>query len=90
MTILSEPGLSHAIINRKPQKAKGDDGEAAKKIEMAIAFRKWVTDVVLVSIRKHGGYIQGQELLDGPEKAELIAEMEFKITIFNGHEVTYD
>lgn len=45
---VNESGLYSLILrSRKPQ---------------AKAFRKWVTSVVLPSIRTHGGYIAGQEL----------------------------
>lgn len=38
--------------------------------ESAQKFRKWVTSVVLPSIRKHGGYINGMEVLSA-ESQEL-------------------
>lgn len=45
------------------------------RLEGAKAFKRWVTTEVLPSIRKHGGYISGQELLDDEEKADLLAEI---------------
>ena len=59
---INESGLYTLIIrSRKPE---------AKK------FRKWVTTEVLPSIRKNGGYIDGQETLSDDEliqKALLVA-----------------
>lgn len=46
--IISESGLYALILRSNKPEAR--------------AFRKWVTSVVLPSIRKHGGYIAGQEL----------------------------
>lgn len=48
VNVVSESGL-YSLVFR------------SRKVE-AQAFRKWVTSVVLPSIRKHGGYIAGQEL----------------------------
>lgn len=49
MTIVNESGLYSLILkSRKPE---------AKR------FKKWVTKDVLPSIRKHGGYLKGQEEL---------------------------
>lgn len=63
MTVISESGLYSAIMrSRKPE---------AKR------FKKWVTSEVLPSLRKHGGYIAGQEQ-DSPElimaKALMLAQ----------------
>lgn len=64
---INESGLYTLIIrSRKPE---------AKK------FRKWVTNEVLPSIRKNGGYIVGQETLSEDEliqKALLIATNKLK------------
>lgn len=49
--IISESGLFAAILRSRRKEAKD--------------FRKWVTSVVLPSIRQHGGYAKGQE--DLPE-----------------------
>ena len=60
---VTESGL-YAVILRS-------DKPNAKK------FRKWVTSEVLPSIRKHGGYIAGQETLSDDElmaKALLVAQ----------------
>lgn len=48
-TIISESGLYNVILRSDKPEAK--------------PFRKWVTAVVLPSIRKNGGYIAGQEEL---------------------------
>ena len=53
MTIISESGLYNVILRSDKPEAK--------------PFRKWVTAVVLPSIRKNGGYIAGQEELSPQE-----------------------
>lgn len=61
--IISESGLYNVILRSDKPEAK--------------PFRKWVTSEVLPSIRKHGGYIAGQEQLDPQElmaKALLVAQ----------------
>lgn len=63
MTITSESGLYNVILRSDKPEAK--------------PFRKWVTAVVLPSIRKNGGYIAGQEELSPQElmaKALLVAQ----------------
>lgn len=63
MTIISESGLYNVILRSDKPEAK--------------PFRKWVTAVVLPSIRKNGGYIAGQEELSQQElmaKALLVAQ----------------
>ena len=63
MTIISESGLYNVILRSDKPEAK--------------PFRKWVTAVVLPSIRKNGGYIAGQEELSPHElmaKALLVAQ----------------
>ena len=47
------------------------------KLESAKRFKKWVTSEVLPSIRKHGGYIAGQESMTDDQllaKALLVAQ----------------
>ncbi|CAH1745809.1 BRO, N-terminal [Thauera humireducens] len=52
VSIINESGLYTAILKSRRKEAK--------------RFRKWVTSTVLPSIRKHGGYVIGQEeLSDG-------------------------
>ena len=63
LTIISESGLYNVILRSDKPEAK--------------PFRKWVTAVVLPSIRKNGGYIAGQEELSPQElmaKALLVAQ----------------
>ena len=63
MSIISESGLYNVILRSDKPEAK--------------PFRKWVTAVVLPSIRKNGGYIAGQEELSPQElmaKALLVAQ----------------
>ena len=62
-TIINESGLYNVILRSDKPEAK--------------PFRKWVTAVVLPSIRKNGGYIAGQEELSPQElmaKALLVAQ----------------
>ena len=61
-TVITESGLYNVILRSDKPEAK--------------PFRKWVTGTVLPSIRKHGGYIAGQEQLTPEElmaKALLVA-----------------
>ena len=57
--IISESGLYNVILRSDKPEAK--------------PFRKWVTAVVLPSIRKNGGYIAGQEELS-PQELMALAE----------------
>lgn len=63
MTVINESGLYSAILRSRKPEAK--------------LFKRWVTFEVLPSIRKHGGYIAGQEQ-DAPElimaKALMVAQ----------------
>lgn len=61
VAVISESGLYSLILTSRKPEAK--------------AFKKWVTSVVLPSIRKHGGYVAGQEKLATGEltDAELLA-----------------
>ena len=49
VTLINESGLYSLILKSRKPEAK--------------AFKKWVTKDVLPSIRKHGGYLKGQEEL---------------------------
>ena len=51
--LINESGLYAAILG--------------SHLEMAKKFKRWVTSEVLPSIRKHGGYISGQEKLSDDE-----------------------
>lgn len=53
MTIINESGLYALIFG--------------SKLESAKRFKRWVTSEVLPSIRKHGGYISGQDTLSDDE-----------------------
>lgn len=53
MTVITEAGLYAAILG--------------SKVEGAQRFKRWVTHEVLPSIRKHGGYMAGQEAMS-PEQ----------------------
>lgn len=61
--LLTESGLYHAIIGSKKPEAK--------------EFRRWVTEEVLPSIRKHGAYMTpqtAQNVLATPENAIVLAK----------------
>jgi anti-repressor protein len=63
MAIINESGLYDAIFSSKLPQAK--------------QFKRWVTSEVLPSIRKHGGYINGQESMTDEEllsKALIMAQ----------------
>lgn len=63
MTFINESGLYSLILSSKLPTAK--------------VFKRWVTSQVLPSIRKHGGYITGQQVLPPDQlmaKALLVAQ----------------
>lgn len=63
MVIINESGLYSLVLSSKLPDAK--------------KFKRWVTAEVLPSIRKHGGYIQGQESMTAEElmaKALVVAQ----------------
>ena len=63
VTIINESGLYSLILSSKLPTAK--------------KFKHWVTAEVLPSIRKHGGYLAGQESMTGEElmaKALMVAK----------------
>lgn len=67
MTIINESGLYSLILSSKLPGAK--------------KFKHWVTSEVLPSLRKHGGYIAGQEEMSDTElmaKALLVADRKIK------------
>lgn len=53
MNIVNEPGLYALVLGSRKPEAK--------------AFKRWITHDVLPSIRKHGGYIAGQESMSPEE-----------------------
>lgn len=55
---INESGLYSLIFRSRKEGAK--------------RFKKWVTSEVIPSIRKHGGYINGQEALSTPEQAQTL------------------
>lgn len=59
VTVISESGLYAAILRSTKAEAK--------------AFRKWVTGIVLPSIRQHGAYAKGAEQLPDAAQAALYA-----------------
>lgn len=67
MVIINESGLYSLILSSKLPKAK--------------EFKRWITNEVIPSIRKNGGYIVGQETLseeDLVEKALLVVNNKIK------------
>lgn len=65
MTVLTESGLYRAILNRETAYVKNEEAQAFVK-----RFQRWVTHEVLPSIRRHGGYMAGQERMT-PEQMAL-------------------
>ncbi len=67
MTVVNEPGLYTLILSSRKPEAK--------------AFKRWITHDVIPSIRKYGGYIDGQEEMSDVEllsKALLIAKRQIE------------
>lgn len=58
VAIVSESGLYALIFKSRKEGAR--------------RFQKWVTSIVLPSIRQHGGYITGMEALNAADKAETV------------------
>lgn len=62
-TIINEPGLYALVLSSRKPEAK--------------AFKRWITHEVIPSIRKTGGYIAGQEMMDDDQllaNALLVAQ----------------
>lgn len=59
MTVLTESGLYHAILNRETAYVKEPEAQAFVK-----RFQRWVTHEVLPQIRKTGGYIPTTDVDD--------------------------
>lgn len=82
MTIVNESGLYSTLFAMQPEKARGvTDEYIIQRQEQLRRFKRWVTSEVLPSIRKHGGYISGQEELSGEElmaKALQFADRKLK------------
>ena len=67
VVVINESGLYSLVLSSKLPGAK--------------KFKRWVTSEVLPSIRKHGGYITGQEEMSGEElmaKAKTLACTAYK------------
>lgn len=63
LTTVNEPGLYALVLSSRKPEAK--------------AFKRWITHEVIPSIRKHGGYVAGQEHMSDEElmaKALLMAQ----------------
>lgn len=82
MTIVNESGLYSTLFAMQPEKARGVTDEYIKqRQEQLHKFKRWVTSEVLPSIRKHGGYIAGQEEMSDAElmaKALMVADRKIK------------
>lgn len=61
MTVINESGLYQAIF--------------ASRLQSAKKFAKWVTSVVLPSLREHGAYVSGIEKLPKDIQRELLTHM---------------
>ena len=70
MATVNESGLYSILFYIQPTKARGlTEEEASDKCERVRKFKRWVTHEVLPSIRKHGGYMAGQEQMTPEEMA---------------------
>ena len=82
MTVINESGLYSALFAMQPEKARSVTDEYIKMRQGQLhKFKRWVTSEVLPSIRKHGGYIAGQEEMSGEElmaKALQFADRKLK------------
>lgn len=56
MSVINESGFYRAIMQRRSSWVKNEH-----KRKFIVSFQRWVTHEVLPSIRKHGGYMAGQE-----------------------------
>lgn len=73
-TIVSEPGLYKLVMRSRKPEAK--------------EFQRWVTHEVLPSIRKHGGYLAGQEQMT-PEQM-VLASMRYLESKISEQQATID
>lgn len=62
VAIINESGLYSLIFRSRKESAK--------------QFKKWITSVVIPSIRKHGGYINGMETLPEDAQQETLATIQ--------------
>ncbi|AXF39298.1 antirepressor protein [Bifidobacterium phage PMBT6] len=62
MSVINESGFYRAIMQRRSSWVKDEH-----KRQFIVSFQRWVTHEVLPSIRKHGGYMAGQESMS-PEQ----------------------
>lgn len=70
LVYLTESGFYHLLFILKPTEARGlSDEELNAKIEKVEKFKRWVTHEVLPSIRRHGGYMAGQETMTHEQMA---------------------
>ena len=70
MSIINESGLYSLLFQMQPLKAKGVSQNELlidERVQKLKKFKHWVTSEVLPSIRRTGGYIQGQEILSEEE-----------------------
>lgn len=73
-TVINESGLYSLVLSSKLPKAKD--------------FKRWVTSEVLPSIRKHGGYLAGQEQMT-PEQM-VLASMRYLESKISEQQATID
>jgi prophage antirepressor-like protein len=65
--VINESGLYSLIFSSRKESAK--------------RFKKWVTNIVLPNLRKHGGYINGQEALSPEAQAEILPQLHNVVSI---------
>lgn len=91
VTFVNESGLYSLLFTMQPQKAhKGVSDEypleTKERIEKLHKYKRWVTSVILPSIRKTGGYVvegREQEFLNNSDTniAGVIKELKFSIGV---------
>jgi len=81
-TVLNESGIYALLFAMQPQKAHNNGVsdeypiEVVQRMDKLHRFKRWVTSEVLPSIRKHGGYIAGQENLEMSQEEFLAKAMQ--------------
>lgn len=81
-TVLNESGIYALLFAMQPQKAHNNGVsdeypiEVVQRMDKLHRFKRWVTSEVLPSIRKHGGYIAGQESLEMSQEEFLAKAMQ--------------
>lgn len=78
VAIVNESGLYSLLFALQPAKARGvDDAYIEERQNKLREFKRWITHDVIPAIRKHGGYIAGEEHMDDEQllaQAVLVAQ----------------